>query len=452
MATIGTAMTVTAAKIGRAFPGIRRNRLVAGLLRGENARSLKGVVVYYSATGSTAKIANAIYKGIRTVIDCDVAPVKKLRPKDMDKYDLVVMGSPIWYNREVASLKIFTNEMPRMDGKYFALFCTHGVSPYNIFWSMSRNLLRKGMSLIGWNDWYGDVTHVIRHAIPYITHGHPDNIDLYEAEVFGRQIAENATKIDVGQTELIPEIPMPAEGEEHLFTPKRGQDGRIRFAEGPPDSVPKINFRRCAYPRCTECIDNCPVNALDFSLMTTAGLADSPIAVQEACNRCGGLCQRVCCYDAISYVSEKDTHVIDMKKCAYPQCTLCADECVASAIDFSQSPPKVHNRCEGCDVCWCICPHDAISIPDVEEIHNNKAWWYRIQSAEAPGKAGGSGSPPNLKQGSAPGFAMSVSSPRFRQLVPAEEIGKQGKPMYSKKVPRIVLDKREWPYHINEGK
>ena len=40
-------------------------------------KSLKGIVVYYSATGNTAQVANALYKGMKSVIPCDVAPIKQ---------------------------------------------------------------------------------------------------------------------------------------------------------------------------------------------------------------------------------------------------------------------------------------------------------------------------------------------------------------------------------------
>ena len=38
-------------------------------------KKLKGIAVYYSAAGNTAQIANAIYKGTKSVISCDVLPI-----------------------------------------------------------------------------------------------------------------------------------------------------------------------------------------------------------------------------------------------------------------------------------------------------------------------------------------------------------------------------------------
>ena len=188
IAFVVSTMALAFRRIAKAFDLIFQTSVAkaSGKTVTAEGKRLKGIVVYYSATGSTAKIANAIYQGMKSVVDCDVAPIKKLAPEDMAKYDVMAIGAPIWLHREPANIKVFTNSMPRMDGKSCILFCTHGTQPFSIFWTMSRNLLKKGMTIIGLNDWYGDAIHVLHQKLPYITHGHPDEIDLKEAEAFGR--------------------------------------------------------------------------------------------------------------------------------------------------------------------------------------------------------------------------------------------------------------------------
>jgi flavodoxin len=114
------------------------------------APSIRGIVAYYSATGNTAQVARALHRGMKSVIACDVAPLKKLDPKQMAKYDVVAIGAPNWYMREPAIVKLFSHDMPRMDGKHCIIFGTHGGMPRGQFWSMSRNMLKKGMTIIGW--------------------------------------------------------------------------------------------------------------------------------------------------------------------------------------------------------------------------------------------------------------------------------------------------------------
>ena len=55
-------------------------------------------------------------------------------------------------------------------------------------------------------DWYGSV-FLPEMPHPYPTDGHPDEIDLKEAEDFGREMVENSRRIHNGQTELIPPEP-----------------------------------------------------------------------------------------------------------------------------------------------------------------------------------------------------------------------------------------------------
>ena len=45
---------------------------------------MKGIVVYYSGTGNTAKIAKAIHKGMKDVMEvCDIASLKEANPQDL---------------------------------------------------------------------------------------------------------------------------------------------------------------------------------------------------------------------------------------------------------------------------------------------------------------------------------------------------------------------------------
>lgn len=431
---------------------------IAGASNGmvaDERKPLRGIVVYFSATGSTAKVANAIYKGMKSVIACDVAPIKKVKPEDMVKYDVVAIGAPNWFHREPCNVKIFSNNMPRMDGKHCILFCTHGTQPVAIFWSMSRNMLKKGMTIIGWNDWYGDATHVLHGPQPYITHGHPDSIDLAEAEAFGRQMAENSMRIYAGEKALIPEIPTPQGGKSDNWSPNINDAGEIKHGGPPEGSLPEFDLLKCVYPRCTQCIDNCDANAIDFSIMTSAGSADSPLVLKEACMNCGAVCQKVCFYDAISYAGETTKHAIDTTKCIYPKCTLCVDECPMDAIDFSQNPPIVHDRCEGCDLCWCICPVDGASIiTNLEKsqylhippqfIPEEEVKKYNIQAPQG-----------FIEQIKTPGemFVRAAEEggglPKFRQLVPSDEVGVKGYPLFDPNVPRIVLKKENWPYQMD---
>lgn len=479
--SLTSAATLALSKVSRIF--IPFSAAASDKPQVPSTKKLKGIVVYYSATGSTGKIAGAIYRGMNSIIDCDVAPLKKIDPQRMAKYDVVAIGGPIWYYRETANLRLFIYKMPLMEDKPCILFCTHGTQPSGFFNSLMQPVRKKQFTVIGWNDWYGGASHVLHMPSPYVTDGHPDEIDLKEAEVFGREMAEHARRIYAGERNLIPDIPsgpdvdplweksamsggggMPgpmaddgtvtaAGSPQGMVAPGGPSGGGRDGAQGPgaesgergggapagmidtSNEIPKIDMTKCVYPRCTSCTDNCVANAIDFSRAVPAAfLSESPILV-EGCVHCSQpMCERACAYDAITYRQMKTKHVYDMKKCIYPKCTLCIDNCPMESIDFSNpQQPVVHNNCEGCDLCWCICPYDAISIPNIAETHailaNSETKW------DSPFLA-------NLNEAEKTG--------RFRRLVPIDKVGWGNIVYKNPNAPRVVLHEENYPYHVNE--
>lgn len=320
---------------------------------------MKGLVVYYSATGSTRKVARAIHRGMSGVIQADIASVKEISPEQAGEYDLIGVGSPNWYFRETANVRRFMYEMPDLTGKLGFVFCTHAATPLGIFHSMVPFLKHKGLTIIGWGDWYGSVHQVLHAPKPDLTDGHPDGIDLAEAEAFGRDMAERALRVAAGERDLIPQVP-------------RGPDADPTFRPHPigepfPGArvIRKIDQERCTYPQCTTCEDCCPVGCIDPS-------ADPPVD-EDVCWNCS-LCNRLCPTGAIRLEGPGVHRVqtikrIDMSRCRYPECTLCVDHCPMDCIDFSQDPPVFTYACEGDDLCWVICPYGAIEIENLEETH-----------------------------------------------------------------------------------
>ena len=477
-AFLGSSLVMAFGRVGRAFRLFFKTDVAeasAAPATGSE-KTIKGIVAYYSATGNTAQVARAIHTGMKSVIPCDVAPLKKLDPKDMAKYDVMAIGAPNWYMREPAIVKLFTHDMPRMDGKHCIIFGTHGGMPKGQFWSMSRNMLKKGMTIIGWGDWYGSDFMSPHAEVPDGEWGHPDKQDLDEAEEFGKEMALISQKIYAGDKSLIPEIPTPEEGQQSLWAPNTRNSGDIVFASPPPDSIPYFDLTKCVYPRCTQCIDNCPVKAIDLSMMAVAGsivsqdemvtqdelfskpmtekpdLPGSPLVLKEACQNCGGLCQRVCRYDAIAYLGEKIRLVVNTEKCTFPECKACIENCPQESMDFSNWPEVVvHNHCEAEGLCWGVCPENAIEVPNMAEIQLKKAWWFQ---ASAGFTMPGGGPPGGFRGGEGEpgegGRMMRRSLPGFRQLVSPEEIGSRGQVMFFTEYPRVPIKEELWPYEIDE--
>jgi len=388
---------------------------------------LKGIVVYYSATGSTRKVAKAIHRGMKDLMEeCDIAPINKVDPKDMANYDLIGIGGPIWYYRETANLRLFIYNMPRLEGKLCFPFCSHGSSPSGFMFSLGWALRRKGLEIIGYGDWYGSVFQVLHMPKPYFTDGHPDEIDLKEAEDFGREMAGLAQRIASGEAS-VPKMPKGAKADP-LWRPvhfegrppaEEAGGERPRF-QPMPRPQRNINMEKCTYPKCTLCVDNCIVNSIDFSA--------TPPVFRKNCINCS-LCDKMCPVGAIEVDAEtmqrRTQHVINMAKCKYPECTICVDHCPMNAIDFSVNPPVSKWSCEGCDLCWIICPEDAIEITNLETTH--------ARMAARPDQ-----DHPFLKL-----LAEAEAKGKFRRLTPLDKIGWDNIIYKIKRHPRFSIEELE---------
>ena len=253
---------------------------------------MKGIVTYHSITGNTQKIARAIHAGMsQTGEQCDIARIKDVTTQDLLGYDLIGLGSPVMKQRELLNVTSFIeNVLKSVDGKHGFAFCTHGTMPGNYFARVVPAMTQRGLTVIGWKNWFGGCWHP---AIPkpYYTDGHPDAIDLKEAEDFGREMVERSRRVYKGETQLIPVLPRGSEYDEIYWPapmpPKEVLDAFFIALAG---IVLKVNPDKCKYPKCTLCIDNCPTHSIDFSV--------SPPLFNINCDKCW-LCEQACPSGAI---------------------------------------------------------------------------------------------------------------------------------------------------------
>lgn len=225
---------------------------------------IKSIVVYFSHTGNTKKIAQAIHTGMKQVLnECDITKLKEIDARDLIKYDLIGLGSPAWRLKEPPNVQAFIHDMPSMEGKLCFTFCTHGCTPADYMERVVSALKRKGLTVIGFKDWYGSC-FLPYLPKPYLTDGHPDEIDLKEAEDFGREMADLGQRISSGETNLIPKLPKGSEWYE-LYPHFVSGKGLLEIRKKTQRQM-KINLGKCKYPECTLCVDNCPMNNIDFSV------------------------------------------------------------------------------------------------------------------------------------------------------------------------------------------
>jgi ferredoxin len=257
---------------------------------------MKSIVIYHSNSGNTKKIAEAIYKGMSESGEkCDLVRLLDIDMQDLVGYDLIGLGSYVINIREPGNVTNFIqHNMKSVEGKHAFAFCTHGALPGYYLARVVPAMIQRGLTVIGWNDWFGSVVYPVTPK-PYFTDGHPDAIDLKEAEDFGREMVERSRRIYKGETQLIPTLPK-GKAYEEIYVPVELPPVKTQFEEWKKLLMAianiefKVNATKCKYPKCTICIDNCPTHSIDFSV--------SPPIFNINCEKCYH-CEQICPTGAI---------------------------------------------------------------------------------------------------------------------------------------------------------
>ena len=252
----------------------------------------KSLILYASWTGNTEKVARAIQKGVKQAAGhCDIVKIQQANPRHLYEYDLIGLGCPVMGFAEPVNVRAFIKDMRFVGGKHIFPFATHGTRPEFFYPSIVPKLKRRGLSVIGMYNCYANV-FMLGSPNPYPTEGHPDEIDLKEAEDFGREIVERSQRISAGETGLV--LPLPEWSEPNLAKYLKDRNEREHELDVAIKVRPRAVFQyqkeKCRYPDCRICMDNCPMCGIDLSMKT-------PV-IGKPCMRCG-LCKLTCPTGAI---------------------------------------------------------------------------------------------------------------------------------------------------------
>ncbi|MBU0535911.1 MAG: flavodoxin domain-containing protein [Nanoarchaeota archaeon] len=148
------------------------------------------VIVYFSSTGNTKKVADAIGKGLQSKLKVRIVPVAKADNNDISKADVVGFGSGIYMWSSAKPIKKFVDSLPASREKTAFTFSTSGSGKDMQLNSLKLKLNSKGLCVadsfsckgkdsFGPLKWFGGI-HKDR----------PNKEDLKKAEEFGRSIAK----------------------------------------------------------------------------------------------------------------------------------------------------------------------------------------------------------------------------------------------------------------------
>ena len=78
----------------------------------------KALVIYYSRTGNTKKMAEFVFEGIQKEgIEAVLKDVKDVSVDELLKYDAIVIGSPTYYGTMAAEIKRLLDDSVKFHGK-----------------------------------------------------------------------------------------------------------------------------------------------------------------------------------------------------------------------------------------------------------------------------------------------------------------------------------------------
>jgi ferredoxin len=341
---------------------------------------VKSIVIYYSQTGNTKIIAQAIQKGITLQTgQCDITRLQDFKPEQWVNYDLVGIGSPVWSSCPTTNVIYYIKSLPpAVKGKHAFFYCTHGALPGRCIIRGVTPLQEQGLTVIGWKDWYGGASFP-GHAKPWFTDGHPDTIDLAEAESFGASMVDHSRKITQGITDIIPTLPSPEASDQiygigHPFLYTALTPGLKK------EDHPKVPPSESRDTKKVEPPDKPAIPLSMTYVMQLEGISGEKPA----------------------FMASKKEFRINAGKCI--GCGLCAKACFCNNIDASVTPPVfITQPCESDFYCEGVCPTGAIEYdfqpPDPNAGKMRGAMHKILDLAEASG--------------------------RFRRLVKEEDIGWQ---------------------------
>ena len=105
---------------------------------------MKPCVLYFSRTGNTKRMAEAISEAIKA----SVFSMTSSEPSVVEDFDLLIVGTPVEGFRPAKETVEFVERLPKTEGKKAILFCTYALWKGRTFGVLKKELSSKGYKTI----------------------------------------------------------------------------------------------------------------------------------------------------------------------------------------------------------------------------------------------------------------------------------------------------------------
>jgi len=244
---------------------------------------LKTLVVYFSQTGNTEQVAEAIAEGLSRggAGPIDVRPIREVGPSDWLAYQALGLGTPVFYYHEPPNVRDWIKALAASAEPIPVFtFNTNGGNPCNTLRRMQKFLAKRGGRVLDSFECFGYDTYPI-YLKSFRKWGHPDADDLAGASAFGEAFAGKARRFLAGE---------PVGETTYDFV--GGRLFRLSWICRKPvldRFFPKLNLVADLCTRCGACARACPTGNIL--------LQPDPLFLNE-CIHCY-LCERICPENAI---------------------------------------------------------------------------------------------------------------------------------------------------------
>lgn len=239
---------------------------------------METIIICFSQTGHTQKVSEEIQKGIEsTGGQCSIIPLSEVSIKDLANYDLIGLGTPVFYFQPPFHVTEFISGLPSQQGSPWFIFCIHGSVMGMTLKILAEHLEQKGARVIGSHHTYADGT-IPFYPYPTVTTGHPDDQDLDKAKGFGERIMSIYQKVTDGNDNAIEAIP-------EITDEWTIEEAKMLNKDFLNNVMPKLSINGDSCSQCGDCEESCPVEGIDIST--------EPPRIQDPCIFCWN-CAKIC--------------------------------------------------------------------------------------------------------------------------------------------------------------
>ncbi len=105
---------------------------------------MKPCVLYFSRTGNTKRMAEAMAEAINSPIFA----ITSSEPSVVEDFDLLIVGTPVEGFNPAKETTALLDQLPKTEGKKAIIFCTYALWKGRTFGTMKKKLSNKGYETI----------------------------------------------------------------------------------------------------------------------------------------------------------------------------------------------------------------------------------------------------------------------------------------------------------------